>query len=441
MAGMVKRADFLENEVVDLTEEIKLVSPTDTPLTTLLMGRGQVVPANDITVTWREKELNSDRGTLKLEGSEAGEAITSGRKTLSNVCQIIEKVTQVSGTARSLNPKGIGDVFNSEVQDRLVETKRDMEWYFLNGTKALESGSTPRQMNGLVNLVASGNVVETKGALTEEHFLDALQEMWKHGAQGEYFSFVNANIKRMINDLAKAGNNVRFLGDNGSMQNVLGIGVQKIVTDFGEISLVLDRYADTKTSLDAQRKVGRGVCDFTDDGKTNMAVVTGATSGLGNGSGIDPNGGVDGKCSVSYRGEENLWGNIWTWLDKVNILAKGQNEVFVHEIGATVADDTTTGYKSLGYHWSHSNGYQSAFGIDPEHPELLIPTEASGSDVFTGNYVWQNYTYNGFLVARLGGRWTDGSSCGFALNGITASGDRYRYFGGRLLYVPQTKVA
>lgn len=45
-------------------------------------------------------------------------------------------------------------------------------------------------------------------------------------------------------------------------------------------------------TLDAQRAVGRGVCDFTDDGSTNMAVVTGATSGLGNGSGIDPNGGV-----------------------------------------------------------------------------------------------------------------------------------------------------
>ena len=200
-------------------------------------------------MTWREKELNSERGTLKLEGSEAGEVITSSRKTLSNVCQIIEKVTQVSGTARSLNPKGINDVFNSEVQDRLVETKRDMEWYFLNGTKALESGATPRQMNGLVNLVNANNVVETKGALTEDHFLDALQKMWDHGAQGEYFAFVNANIKRMINQLAKAGNNVRFLGDNGSMQNVLGIGVQKIVTDFGEISLVLDRYADTKTIL------------------------------------------------------------------------------------------------------------------------------------------------------------------------------------------------
>lgn len=246
---MIKRADFLANEVVDLTEEIKLVSPTDTPLTTLLMGRGQVVPANDITVTWREKELNTNRGTLKLEGADAGEVIVSTRGSLSNVCQIIEKVTQVSGTARSLNPKGIGDVFDAEVNDRLIETKRDMEWYFINGTKTLESGSTPRQMGGLLNLVNANNVVSTAGALTEDHFLTALQKMWDKGAQGEYFGFVNASIKRAINALAKAGSNIRFVGDNGSMTNVMGIGVSKIVTDFGEINLVLDRYMATDAIL------------------------------------------------------------------------------------------------------------------------------------------------------------------------------------------------
>ena len=32
MADMIKRKDFLENEVLDLSDEIKLVSPTDTPL-------------------------------------------------------------------------------------------------------------------------------------------------------------------------------------------------------------------------------------------------------------------------------------------------------------------------------------------------------------------------------------------------------------------------
>ena len=246
---MIKRADFLANEVVDLRNEIALVSPTDTPLTTLLMGRGQVVPASDITVTWREKELNTNRGTLKLEGADAGEVVKSTRNTLDNVCQIIEKVTAVSGTARSLNPKGIGDVFDAEVNDRLIETKRDLEWYFLNGTKTTESDNTPRQMAGLMNLVNEGNVIPTKGALTEIHFLDALQKMWEKGAHGEYFTFVNATQKRAINDLAKAGNNVRWILDNGSVANVMGIGVSKIVTDFGEVNLVLDRHMDANGIL------------------------------------------------------------------------------------------------------------------------------------------------------------------------------------------------
>lgn len=194
-------------------------------------------------------------------------------------------------------------------------------------------------------------------------------------------------------------------------------------------------------TLDAQRAVGRGVCDFTDDGSTNMAVVTGATSGLGNGSGIDPNGGVNGKCSVSYRGEENLWGNIWTWLDLINILAKGVNEVWLHKAGATVADDTTEGYECFGANFTHSNGYQDRFGIDPNFPDMLIPTRCSGSDVFTGNYAYQNYTYNGFLIAGLGGRWCDASRCGFYLTLANASSNRYRDFGGRLLYVPQSLAA
>lgn len=246
---MVKRSDFLANEVVDLRNEIALVSPTDTPLTTLLMGRGQVVPANDITVSWREKELNTNRGTLKLEGADAGAVITSTRSSLDNVCQIIEKVTQVSGTARSLNPKGIGDVFDAEVNDRLIETKRDLEWYFLNGTKTVESDNTPRQMAGLMNLVNENNVITTKGALTENHILDALQKMWEKGAQGEYFAFVNASQKRAINDLAKANNNVRWVLDNGSTSNVMGVSVSKIATDFGEVNIVLDRYMDNSGIL------------------------------------------------------------------------------------------------------------------------------------------------------------------------------------------------
>jgi hypothetical protein len=245
--NMVKRKDFLANEVMDLRDEIALVSPTDTPLTTLLMGRGAVVPAKDITVTWRERKLNEDRGTLILEGAEAGTPIKSSRGSLSNICQIIEKVTQVSGTAQALNPAGIGNSFDAEIADRLLETKRDLEWYFLNGTKAEEADSTPRQMNGLINLVNTGNVIDGTAGLTEDLLLDALQKMWDHGAQGEYFTFVNASVKRLINRLAKAGDNIRFVKGDEGVGKMFGVTYNRFESDFGILNMVLDRHTAANT--------------------------------------------------------------------------------------------------------------------------------------------------------------------------------------------------
>lgn len=246
--NMVKRKDFLTNEVVDLAEEIAITSPTDTPLTTLIMGRGLVVPAKDITVTWREKKLNEDKGTLILEGAEAGTPIKSTRGSISNNCQIIEKVTQVSGTAQALNPLGIGNSFDAEVADRLVEVKRDLEWYYLNGTKADEAVSVPRQMNGLVNLVNTENAVDATEGLTEDMMLDAIQKMWEHGAQGEYFAFVNASVKRLINKLAKQGENIRFV-EEGGIGKAFGVTYNRYESDFGILNLVLDRHMGANTLL------------------------------------------------------------------------------------------------------------------------------------------------------------------------------------------------
>ncbi len=242
MAEMVKRKMFLDGEVKDLREELVLVSPTDTPLTTLLMGRGAVVPAKDITVTWRERKLNEDRGTLKLEGAEAGTVITSTRGSLSNMCQIIEKVTQVSGTAQALNPLGIGNSFTAEVNDRLIETKRDLEYYYLNGTMTAEADTTPRQMNGLINLVNEANVIDGTAGLTEDLLLDALQKMWDKGAQGEYYTFVNATVKRLINKLAKEGNNIRFVKGDEGIGKAFGVTYNRFESDFGVLNLVLNRH-------------------------------------------------------------------------------------------------------------------------------------------------------------------------------------------------------
>ena len=204
--------------------------------------------------------------------------------------------------------------------------------------------------------------------------------------------------------------------------------------------LILIEYA----SFDCQSKIGKGVSNFTDDGSTNMALVTGATAGLGNGSGI-PDGGEDGKCSVSYRGEENLWGNIWTWLDGINHYAKDADTdtVFVKGYGTMKDNTSSDGYSTLDAGVVRGYGYLSAFGYNEEFDYLFLPAEHNGaSNSPIGDYVWNNTTSLGFLIAVLGGGWNGGSSCGAWSLGLgDTSSHRYRYVSGRLLYVPQTKIA
>lgn len=190
-------------------------------------------------------------------------------------------------------------------------------------------------------------------------------------------------------------------------------------------------------SMNMQEKLGIGVSKKTDNGSTNMAENTGGTSTLGNTSGSLQN--INNWNVVSYRGEENLYGNIWNWLDGINIEAKGLNDVYVNSISSNMADDIKTNYSDVNFTLSKADGYISKFGYAENSDFLFLPAENSGaSNLPVGDYFWQNHTYNGFMVAILGGAWSLGSACGaFALNVSNASSSRSRFLGGRLLYVPQ----
>ncbi|GKH50373.1 hypothetical protein CE91St46_14840 [Eubacteriales bacterium] len=216
-------------------------------------------------------------------------------------------------------------------------------------------------------------------------------------------------------------------GEGWQLHNIFALAVTQW--------LILIEYA----SFDSQLHIGKGVSSLA-DGSGNMALITGATSSLGNGSGI-PDGGEDGKCSVSYRGEENLWGNIWTWLDGINFYNTATDStVFVKGFGA-MTDDTSEGYTALAFSAIKSSGYISAFGIDESMAEVFIPTALGGStNLPVGDYFWNSNT--GWRVAILGGSWNIGSYCGaWYLYANYASSYRYRYVSGRLLYVPQSEVA
>jgi hypothetical protein len=189
-------------------------------------------------------------------------------------------------------------------------------------------------------------------------------------------------------------------------------------------------------SFNTQDKIGLGIVNKTDDGSTNMSELTGATTNLGNASGIAA--GTNGLTSVSYRGEENPWGNIWKWMDGLNIEAKGIHQAYWADSG--FADDIKTSpYKNCGFTLAKANGYVSAFGYSEDCDFLFLPSEViGGSNLPVGDYFYQNHNYNGFLVALLGGSWNSGSNAGaFYWYVNVTSSSRSRAIGGRLLYVPQ----
>lgn len=183
-------------------------------------------------------------------------------------------------------------------------------------------------------------------------------------------------------------------------------------------------------SMNTQSRIGFGVSK-TDDGASNMSEPTGATTLLGNASGSAVNG------SISYRGEENFWMNIWKFVDGLNIEAKNMNNLYVSDNG--FADDIgTSPYKDAGITIAKSNGYISAFAYNEDFDWLFFPSETVGdSSLPVGDYLYQSHTYNGWLIALLGGAWNDSShGGGFCWIVNSASSGRYRNIGGRLVYVP-----
>lgn len=202
--------------------------------------------------------------------------------------------------------------------------------------------------------------------------------------------------------------------------------------------LMLIEYA----SFNMQKAIGRGNTDQTSSAANIQ--YTGATVSLGNASGAVTN--ANGIQLISYRGEENFWGNIWTWVDGMNEenpepFESGQAGT-LHVADHGFADNSKASpYKNTGIHPIQGSGYVSAFGYSEEFDWLFIGVEFSGNDALpVGDYHWNNNS--GWRVAILGGSCHDGSVAGaFCWRLYHAASHRYWDIGGRLVYVPSKKAA
>ena len=134
---------------------------------------------------------------------------------------------------------------------------------------------------------------------------------------------------------------------------------------------------------------------------------------------------------VNWRGIENFWGNIWDWIDGLNV----NNRIPYFCNSYTFADDTATGYTQISFSLPSSN-YITALGYDSNNPWVLLPSESGSANPTgpIGDYVGSS---SGWRVARLGGSWHADSSAGaFYWSCDYYSSGAISGVGARVMFIP-----
>lgn len=196
--------------------------------------------------------------------------------------------------------------------------------------------------------------------------------------------------------------------------------------------LILIEYA----SLNSQEAIGKGVTDTSN----SAAISTGQTSSLGNSTGNAED--TDGKSSVSYRGIENDWGNIFKFVIDINVWGNGSmggGEAYICKDFNYAESIKDNNYEGVGFQLANPDGWIKSFGYSEKYDWVFLPSEtvSNESDSYIGDKASFNQNNNRFAIAYQGGRWSSGSIAGaFHWNLYSTVGSSYSNIGGRPVYVP-----
>ena len=193
--------------------------------------------------------------------------------------------------------------------------------------------------------------------------------------------------------------------------------------DFATYCAIIFLYIVEFADWNAQSKIGNGHAykygNSAPSGKTDAMVYhTGCETTYGNSA----------WGNVQYRGIENLWGNVYQWVDGFN--ANGTAAYYCTD-PSKYADDTATGYTNIGT--LPASGWIKDLTVTDNG--LLIPKTSGGSET---TYV-PDYAYSDpdWRVLCVGGDWNEGTYAGLlSFNASTSSSGSYSNVSARLLCEP-----
>lgn len=248
------------------------ITPTDTKLLSAIGGLtgGGLFTAgmgDAALFAWQEEDLRSAGQNAALEGADAPAPTGRKRSPVFNVLQIIHETIGVSYTKLAaiaqvadvgsahpqvvsvLGSQPVANEFERQLRIRMAEIARDVNWIFINGTfQEPADNLTARQTRGILDAITTNVIVGDAGAgapedLSKTLLFNLMQKVWENGGIMEQETatvLVNAWQRRKLTEL--------FVGSDVYRQNsrtVGGVRVDTILTDFGELNVMMDRMMPT----------------------------------------------------------------------------------------------------------------------------------------------------------------------------------------------------
>lgn len=187
-------------------------------------------------------------------------------------------------------------------------------------------------------------------------------------------------------------------------------------------------------SNNVQNKIGMGYVGGS------AAVKTGQTDSVTNLTGSKSM--TSKTYQVVWRGIEDLWGNLWEWVDGVN----WEDGVYSICNNPSAYTDNVNSSKNANYSELKSTGvtnWYSSYITQESYEEgefdwVMLPTAATAGTDST-HYCDACWSSTGQRVFRHGGEWSRGTRCGLfaaALNVASSSLDTID--GCRLIYIPSS---
>ncbi|MGB1317960.1 MAG: DUF5309 domain-containing protein [Flavobacteriales bacterium] len=240
----------------DLSDAIFNIAPTETPFTSMIK-KGKV---KNTFFEWQIDTLaaaNADNATVEGDDATTDAAVATTRP--GNYVQLMDKVVQVASTNQAVTAAGRKNEMAYQLSKRGKELKRDIESMCLSSNASVAgNASTARKsagvgawletntthgVGGSAGGFSAGIVAAPTGGtnvdLTEAMLKTAISDAWDGGGDPSKV-FVNSTLKKAISQFG--GIATQYKDNPGKSQATVIGAVDMYVSDFGEVSIIPDRF-------------------------------------------------------------------------------------------------------------------------------------------------------------------------------------------------------